>query len=188
MVRRQQQSEATGARLLDAAWARFSTLSYEAVRLSDVAADAGVSVQTLHTRFGTKEELFTTAFRRWMAAQGQRRVVARVGDVDDIIRVLYDNYDDQGEIGLRIIAQEDRIAAIRTDTDAGRQWQRRWLAEVFEPFLSAASPEARADLHEALIVACDIHTWKLLRVEIGHATVDARRIVVGMIAALVRAT
>lgn len=187
MVRRLQQSEATAARLLDAAWHRFSTLPYESVRLSDIAADAGVSVQTLHTRFGTKEDLFTTAFRRWMVEQGQRRVIARVGDLEDIVRVLYDNYDDQGEVGLRMIAQEDRIAAIRTDTDSGRRWQRRWIANVFEPFLTATPPDARADLHEALIVACDIYTWRLLRLDIGHATADARRIVLGMIAALVTA-
>jgi AcrR family transcriptional regulator len=186
MVRRLQQSEATAARVLDAAWGRFSTVPYESVRLSDIAADAEVSVQTLHTRFGTKEELFTTAFRRWMAEQGRRRERARVGDPTDIVRVLYDNYDDQGEIGLRMIAQEDRIAAIRHDTDAGRRWQRRWVGEMFAPFLArAASPKARADLHDALVVACDILTWRLLRLEMGHATADARRITVGVISALV---
>ena len=154
MVRRRQQSEATAARLLDAAWERFSRLPYESVRLSDIASDAGVSVQTLHIRFGTKEELLTTAFRRWMTEQGQRRLHARVGDLEDIVRVLYDNYDDQGEIGLRMIAQEDRIPAIRADTDSGRRWQRRWVGQVCEPFLAAAPAGARADLHEALIVAC----------------------------------
>ena len=184
MVRRQQQSEATAARILDAAWARFSTLPYVSVRLSDIAADAGVSVQTLHIRFGTKEDLFTTTFRRWMAQQGQRRVAARVGDIDDIVRLLYDNYDDQAEVGLRMLAQEDRIPAIRADADAGRRWQRRWVAEVFQPFLAAARPGDRADLHDALIVACDILTWKLLRLEMGHPTNDARRIVQGMITAL----
>jgi len=186
MVRRLQQSEATAERLLDAAWRRFATLPYESVRLSDIAADADVSVQTLHTRFGTKEDLFTTAFRKWMVEQGRSRQTARVGDLEDVIRVLYDNYDDQGEIGLRMIAQEDRIAAIRQDTDAGRRWQRRWVAETFEPFLAnSAGPKARADLHDALIVACDIYTWRLLRLEMGHATADARRIVIGMISALV---
>src|SRR5215217_9615827 len=139
MVRRLEQSEATatrlvrqrgeplprrveeagrrGLRLLEAAWQRFSALPYEAVRLADVAADAGVTVQTLHARFGTKEQLFTSAYRRWMAEQGRRRMSARIGDVEDVVRLLYDNYDDQGEIGLRMIAQEDRIEAIRTDTD-----------------------------------------------------------------------
>jgi AcrR family transcriptional regulator len=186
MVRRLEQSEATAARLVDAAWQRFSTAPYESVRLSDVAADAAVTVQTLHTRFGTKEQLFTTAFRRWMAEQGSSRGHARVGDVDDVVRVLYDNYDDQGEIGLRMIAQEDRIPIIRTYTDAGRRWQRLWVAEVLRPFLDAAPADARADLHEALIVALDIYTWRLLRLDVGHATEDARRIVVRMIRALVR--
>ena len=184
MVRRREQAEATAQRLLDAAWARFSTLPYESVRLSDVAAEAGVTVQTLHTKFGTKEELFTAAMSRWMAAQGSARVVARVGDIDDIVRVLYDNYDDQGEVGLRVMAQEDRIPAVRGYAELGRQWQRTWVATVFEPYL-ARSPRDRADLHESLIVACDILTWRLLRLEIGHPTTDARRIVRGMISALV---
>jgi AcrR family transcriptional regulator len=185
MVRRLEQSQATATRVLDAAWERFSTQPYESVRLGDIAHGAGVSVQTLHTRFGTKEEVFTAAYRRWMAAQGARRVAARVGDIEDVVRLLYDNYDDQGRIGLRMIAQEDRIAAIRADTDRGRDWQRGWVAEVFEPFLAAAPPDARADLHEALIVALDIYTWRLLRLDVGHPTEDARRIVIGMIRSLV---
>jgi len=186
MVRRLEQSEATRARLLDAAWQRFSTLPYESVRLSDVATDAGVTVQTLHTRFGTKDGLLTAALQRWMEQQGERRVHARVGDVEDVVRVLYDNYDDQGEVGLRIIAQEDRIPAIRTYIDMGRRWQRAWVAEVLEPLLAAAAPADRGDLHEALIVALDIYTWRLLRLDIGHPTTDARRIVVRMISALAR--
>ena len=145
-----------------------------------------MSVQTLHIRFGTKEELFTAAFRRWMAEQGQRRVDARVGDLEDIVRVLYDNYDDQGEIGLRMIAQEDRIPAIRADTDSGRRWQRRWVGQVFEPFLAAAPPDARGRPARRAHRGVRHLTWRLLRLDIGHPTADARRIVRGMISALVR--
>jgi AcrR family transcriptional regulator len=39
---------ATEERLLAAAWEHFSTRPYEEVRLADIAADAGVTVQTLH--------------------------------------------------------------------------------------------------------------------------------------------
>ena len=173
-------------RLLDAAWGRFSTEPYESVRVADIAADAGVTAQTLHARFGTKDELFVTVLRRWMEAQGSARVHARVGDIDDIVRVLYDNYDDQGAVGLRISAQEDRIAAVHEHLDRGRQWQRNWVATMFEPYLRAVpAGRRRSDLHEQLIVACDILTWKLLRLEIGHASPDARRIVRGMLRALV---
>ena len=184
MVRRLEQAEATAGRLLDAAWERFSTLPYESVRLADVAADAGVTVQTLHLRFGTKEELFTKAFVRWMVAQGDARRDARVGDIDDIVRVLYDNYDAEGEVGLRMIAQEDRIPTVREFLDGGRRWQRDWVARVFEPQLTAASPRARADLHDALIVACDILTWRLLRIEMRHSPASARRIARSMLRAM----
>ena len=42
--------------------------------------------------------------------------------------------------------------AIRTYTDQGRRWQRRWVADVLAPFLAAAPPEARGDLHESVIL------------------------------------
>lgn len=186
MVRRLEQAEATRTRLLDAAWERFSTEPYEAVRVADIATDAGVTVQTLHARFGTKEELFVAALGRWMEAQGSARVHARVGDVADVVRVLYDNYDDQGAVGLRITAQEDRIPVVHEYLELGRRWQRTWVATMFEPYLRAVpAGRRRSDLHEQLIVACDILTWKLLRLEIGHASADARRIVRGMLRALV---
>ncbi|MGQ0831308.1 MAG: TetR/AcrR family transcriptional regulator [Microthrixaceae bacterium] len=185
MVLRQEQANLTRSRLLDAAWARFSREPYESVRLADVAADAGVSVQTLHTSFGTKEDLFTAAMQRWMEAQGSARVVARSDDIAAIVRVLHANYEDEGETGLRIMAQEDRIPAVKMYIDVGREWQRQWVANAFDAHLTAAPPKARADLHDQLVVACDILTWKLLRLDVGHSVVATRRIVAGMIEALV---
>ena len=55
---------------------------------------------------------------------------------------------------------------------------------MLAPQLAVAPPSARADLHESLIVALDIYTWRLLRLDIGHPTKDARRIVAGIVRAL----
>jgi len=187
MVRRREQTAATGERLLAEGWAAFSTQPYEEVRLSDVAENADVTVQTLHARFGTKDEFFASVYRWWIAGQHTRRDLARPGDVADAVAVVFDHYEAHGAAILRMIAQEDRIPTVREYTDFGRQLHRQWVLMVFGPFLDDAPPRARPDLHEALIVATDVFVWRLLRLDIGHSRRDAERVVAGMVSALTAA-
>jgi AcrR family transcriptional regulator len=51
--------EITRRRILEAARARFSTASYEDVKLRDIAAEVGVDVALVHRAFGSKEQLFS---------------------------------------------------------------------------------------------------------------------------------
>src|SRR5438067_4057351 len=96
MARRQEQAEATGERLLAAGWDHFSTRPYEEVRLSDVAREASVTVQTLHTRFGTKDEFFAAVFLRWVAQEAARRVDVRPDDIHDAVAVVFEHYELHG--------------------------------------------------------------------------------------------
>src|SRR5947199_8874353 len=154
MVARAEAAAATRERLLAAAWRHFSERPFEDVRLVDVARDAGVSAQTLHNHFGTKDALFVAAWQWTMAPEGARRDSAEAGDVPGAIRVLYDSYDKDGDAVLRLLAQEERIAAVHEMAEAGRRWHRAWVERTFEP-----------PSHErlvSLIVATDLLTWKLL--------------------------
>ena len=63
MVARAKSTEATGERILDATVELFWERLADQIRLEDVAAVAGVTVQTVIRRFGTKEELFAAASR-----------------------------------------------------------------------------------------------------------------------------
>src|SRR5436305_4990231 len=96
MVARAQAAAASGDRMLSSAWGRFCERPYEEVRLADIAADAQITVQTLHSRFGTKEELFVAAWRWFARPQGIRRDRVAVGDVRVGIRALYDDYERNG--------------------------------------------------------------------------------------------
>src|SRR5688500_10550905 len=97
MVNRAQAAEVTKERTTAAAWKRFSELPFESVRLADVAADAGVSVPTLHAIHGTKEELFVAAWRWFAARQVDHRAEAPVGDVAAAVELLYDTYEREGD-------------------------------------------------------------------------------------------
>src|SRR4051794_38231921 len=96
MVARARASEASGERMLSAAWMRFCARPYEEVRLAEIAADARVTVQTLHSRFGTKEDLFVAAWRWFARPQGIRRDRVAVGNLRAGIRALYDDYERDG--------------------------------------------------------------------------------------------
>jgi AcrR family transcriptional regulator len=187
MVARAEAAAATRERILDAAWARFSQDPYERVRVADVAADAGVSEPTLYSSFGSKDQLFVAAWVRAIGPEGERRNQARVGDVRGAVRVLYDSYEAQGDASLRILAEEDRILAIREMTDAGRAWHRAWVERTFAPLLAGGRGAPRERRLVALVIATDILVWKLLRREMGLDRATAERIVIDMITATIGA-
>ena len=175
MVARAEAAAATRERLLAAAWEQFSERPFDDVRLADVARGAGVSAQTLHNHFRTKDALFVAAWQWTMAPEGARRDSAAPGDVAAAIRVLYDSYDKDGDAVLRLLAQEERIPAVHEMAEAGRSWHRAWVERTFEP----RSEEQLV----SLIVATDLLTWKLLRREMGLGRKEAERIVAEMVTA-----
>jgi AcrR family transcriptional regulator len=183
MVARAEAAAATREGILGAAWGRFSKHPYESVRLADVASDAGVSEQTVYSGFGTKDQLFVAAWIWAIGPEGKRRNQAPVGDVREAVRLLYDSYEAQGDASLRILAEEDRIPAIRQMTDAGRAWHRGWVERTFAPLLKGSRGSPRERRLVALVVATDILVWKLLRREMGLDRATAERIVIEMIAA-----
>jgi AcrR family transcriptional regulator len=183
MVARAEAAAATRARLLEAAWRHFAASPFEGVRLADVASDAGVSVQTLLAHFGSKEGLFVAAWGWRMAPEGARRDNAPPADVRAAVRVLYDSYDRDGDAVLRLLAQEERIAAVHEMAESGRRWHKGWVERTFAPLLDGLSGAAREQRLVQLVVATDLLVWKLLRREMGLGRKAAERIVIDMVTA-----
>ena len=181
MVARAQAAAASGDRMLSSAWGRFCERAYEEVRLADIAADAQVTVQTLHSRFGTKEDLFVAAWRWFARPQGIRRDRVAVGNFRAGIRALYDDYERDGDAVLRLMVQEERIPAVREMLDSGRAYHCEWVSRVFAPLLDGLGSAARERRHIELIVATDLLVWKLLRRDMGLARGKAERIVAEMV-------
>jgi AcrR family transcriptional regulator len=184
MVARAQIVAASGERMLSSAWKRFCELPYEEVRLADIAADAGVTAQTLHARFGTKEDLFVAAWRWFVRPQAARRDRVAVGEFRAGVRAVYDDYERDGDAVLRLMAQEERSPAVREMIDSGRAYHRAWVGRVFAPLLNGLGGAARERRHMELIVATDLLVWKLLRRDMGLGRRQAERIVAEMVTAL----
>jgi AcrR family transcriptional regulator len=184
MVTRAEQAEETRDRILASAWRQFADRPYELVRLTDIAAGAGVTPQWVHSGFGTKDELFVAAWRWFARPQGMRRDRIAEGDFATGVRALYDDYEQDGDAVVRLMAQEERIPPVREMVESGRAYHRRWVGRVFAPLLEGLGPAARERRHVELVVATDLLVWKLLRRDMGLGRKEAERIVAEMVTAL----
>jgi AcrR family transcriptional regulator len=163
MVARADAAAATAERILDAAVEVFWEGPDEPVSLDEVARRAGVTVQTVIRRFGGRDGLFVAAAEREAERVRSQRDEAPVGDAAGAVRVLLDHYEAMGDRVMRLLAEEDRVPALREITDRGRMLHREWCAAVFAPALEhCTGPERRRRLAQ-LVAICDVYTWKLLR-------------------------
>jgi AcrR family transcriptional regulator len=149
--------------------------------LRDIADDAGVTAQTLHTRFGSKDQLLIAAFWWWGQHEVERRDTAPVGEVSEAISVLFDHYEAHGTAMLRMLVQEDRSPAVATLTNAGRAYHRAWVEKTFKPLLETLPKDARQRRLAAIVVATDLLVWRLLRLDMKLDRDEAERIVAEMV-------
>lgn len=181
MSARADAAAATRERLLRAAWRHFATRPYEEVRLRDVAEEAGVTAQTLHAHFGSKDQLLSAAFWWWGQREVERRDAAPVGEVPRAIAMLFDHYEAHGPAVLRMLSQEERHPAIRKLTDAGRAYHRAWVERTFRPLLNDLRGAARERRLAAMVVATDLLVWKLLCHDMNLNRKQAEEITVEMV-------
>ncbi len=181
MTARAEAAAATGERVLAAAWRQFATRPYEEVLLREIAAEAGVSAQTLHARFGSKDELFIAAYAWFGSQEIAERPPVPTADVPAAIVQLYDRYEDHGHAILRILSQEERIPAMRRMTDAGRAYHRHWAQTTFAPLLHGLRGSRRERRLAAIVAATDLLVWKILRLDMKLERGQAEQVVAEMI-------
>jgi AcrR family transcriptional regulator len=129
-----------------------------------IAAGANTTARTVLRLFGSKEELLAQALHS-LGQFGLARIAP--DDVEALVNVTYDFYEKIGDTVIRWLADEPRIAALHEHLNIGRRHLRVWVAEGFASELGQLQGSARRELHDALIVAFDVYTWKLLRRDFG---------------------
>ena len=150
----------TRDRILDAAVGLHLARLSADISLADIAAEAGVSVQTVLRHFGTREGLLEAALQ-WAKDDIAQERRAEPGDVPGAVRAVVGHYELRGDGVLLLLGQEGSQAFAARITAGGREVHRRWVGDTFGPLLPrGARREAAVDL---LVVATDVYTWKLLR-------------------------
>jgi AcrR family transcriptional regulator len=176
MVSRSQAAERTHQAIIQAAFALYSERDFDQVSLDDVAAQAGVAVRTLLRRFGSKEALLDAVAEAADREVEDRRQEVPPGDAAAAVCCVVTDYEGYGDAIMRLLSQEDRVAAFGRTAERGRRLHHEWVERAFAPQLARRSGAARRRLRAQLISTTDVYTWKLMRRDLGlgrSATVEA---------------
>ena len=159
--------ELTRERILQAACAAFMRGWYDDVTLRDIAADAGVALQTVVNHFGNKDALFGAAAERISDAISTLRWTVAVGDLEGAATTLVEDYEQTGDFTLRTLAIEERAPVVQPLIARGRRGHQEWVEHVFAAALAGLRGVDRKRRVAQLVVATDVFTWKLLRRDKG---------------------
>ncbi|HSU67398.1 MAG TPA: TetR/AcrR family transcriptional regulator [Tepidisphaeraceae bacterium] len=176
-------AEETARRIVDAFLDRLMNGWFDEITLDRVARDAGVTVQTVVRRFGGKEGLLGEAVKALTHRILSLRA-APAGEIGSIANGLIDDYEQTGDMVIRLLAVEPRHPGIAPFTDRGRRCHREWVETVFSGALEALDAPSRKRAVDALVVVTDVYAWKLLRRDMGHSASSTRAITKSLIRAI----
>ena len=149
----------TRRRIMEALFDLGRERMFPDISLDDVAAEADVSVQTILRHFKSRAGLYEATMDLAIATVTEERH-APVGDVDAAVAAIVAHYEDRGQTALLMLAQESSDPQVAELTRRGRAMHRAWVEDVFAPFVGP-----RDALIDLLVVATDVYTWKLLRLD-----------------------
>jgi AcrR family transcriptional regulator len=184
MTTRAESAADTGRRIVAAAKALFLGLDYEDVTLKAVAERAGVTLQTVIRRHGSKEGLVTAVADQWGPEIKQSRSAPRPGDIEEAVRLLVASYEEMGAMNWRMLRQEQRVPILHERLVKGRAIHREWVEETFAPFLPSRG-RARDRRVLQLFAATDLYAWKLLRVDLGLPRAEVELLIRDTVTAIV---
>ena len=141
-----------------------------------------MAVPTVVRRFGGKDGLLTAVLPVLTAQVGERRA-SPPGDIDTAVDRLIADYEQVGDSIIRVLAIESRYPVVEALTSHGRRQHRQWVASVFADSLSALKGGALERALDALVVATDVYTWKLLRRDMQRSLKDSARTIKGLVVA-----
>ena len=170
MRARQESTTATRTAIAEAAVACVMAERSLAITLNGVAERAGVTVKTVLRHFGSRETLIEVTWSRIY----QDVLAERIAPADEPVKalaVLIEHYERRGDMALGILAEEDEDPRARLLCDSARASHRSWVDEVFGRRLPV-DPVERARFVDALVVATDVYSWKLLRRDRGLSVDD----------------
>jgi len=164
MKARAEAAAATRERILASARALLVAHRFEEMTIDAIAAGAETTSRTVLRLFGSKEELFVEALHS-LGQFGQAPITP--GDLEAQVHGILDFYEKVGDTVIRWLADEPRLPAMQAHLKIGREHLRAWVGEAFATPLGRLASAERKELHDALVIAFDVYSWKLLRRDFG---------------------
>lgn len=186
MTARAEAAAQTARDILESTVELWREQSLDEITLQEIADRAGVSVQTVLRRFGSKDGVFEACIDGDVARVRVERDRTPVGDVDLALETLMDHYERDGDAIYRTLLLEGKLEAASRIVSIGRREHRKWCTRVFGPYLppkNAPDFEVRVD---AFVSATDLFLWKLLRRDLGRSADQTRSVIRTMVEGLAR--
>jgi AcrR family transcriptional regulator len=184
MRARQEAVERTRERILRASYALWLSHPYDEVTIEAIAEAAGVTRQTVHRQFGSKEDL-VVAVTDWRGPQEDVLRAVEPGDVDGAVRSLVERNEEMGDANIRFLELEGRVAVIDYVLKQGRDAHRQWVERVFAPYLPGRGVR-REQAVLALYAATDVTVWKLLRRDFGSSPTRTQAVIRQLVQGVLR--
>lgn len=161
-VARAAATEETGKRIVDGFLELLMTDWFDTITLDRVASRSGVAVPTIVRRFGGKDGLLRASIPVLSAQIGAQRA-SPSGDRSAVVDRLISDYERTGDAVIRLLALAPRYPVVEQLTEYGRGRHREWVSTAFVDATAALEGGALQETLDALVVATDVYTWKLLR-------------------------
>lgn len=174
MTARAESSARTADAILDATMALLLDKPAVEITLADIAAGAGVTVQTVLRRFGGRDSVFAGAIERFATEVFEQRGSAVGKNLDEVIANLVEHYERWGALMLKMLGESAAAPAIAAALQAGRDYHRRWCREVFAGSIDALPARHRARRLAQLVAICDLRTWEILHIGSGLNSAQCR--------------
>jgi AcrR family transcriptional regulator len=175
-------AQANTERILEAALELFAEQPFDRITLAQVAERAGVGVQTVIRRVGTKDGL-VRAVNAWVHPQvGATRGDPDSADPERVAAAVARQYERWGALIDRMLRQEDVSPALAEGADGGRRAHREWIEAAFTEELRALPPARRRRLRAQLVAVCGVELWHVLRRDEGLSVAAARAAVADLVA------
>jgi len=170
----------TKERIATAALELLMDRRFDDVTLTDIAAAAGVSHQTVLNHFESKEGVAFAAADLVVASTNEARSGVAPGDTVGAMRRLVADYEQIGDANTRWAMDVEHLGSLAPLIEQARHSHRAWLEAAFEPYLPADG-KARRRVVNALHAATDVYTWKLLRRDLGITRAETERTMVHLV-------
>ena len=181
-VARAAAAEDTARRIIEAFLELLMSGWFDDITLDRVAAQAGVAVPTIVRRFGGKDGLLAAAVPVLSAQIAEQRGGATRDAAASVDRLIAD-YERTGDAVIRLLALAPRYPVVEQLTEFGRGQHRQWVSAAFTESLSTMRGGVRERAVDALVVATDVYTWKLLRRDLQRSLEDSAKTIKGLIIA-----
>jgi AcrR family transcriptional regulator len=183
MVARAEAAEETRRSIIDATVELFRENDPDDIALESIAARAGVTLQTVLRRFGSKDRVFAAAAEDKSAEIVRSREPER-GGPRAAVRALVASYEHIGELSWRLLRFEAQNPTLHAVLVNARALHREWIERVFADALPGRGG-ARERAVDALFAVTDFYVWKLNRIDLGRSRAETEATMLRLVEAVI---